>query len=212
MIIIHSCNSWDCCLIWNVLSRFSDRLDVSECINHKWLKEPTKEIILAVQTTTVANPEELKECTKPQEQTDDEVSSSSEEDKENSIHLPNNNNSPPVGAKLVLEKSLSISLFPDAPTTPKVCRKMLYDDDLKEIVKKYQTCESPQQKLAPPCCDDETSNDCLLCHKKIPSSKPSPLEIDFDKGIICWTCTNLFLLHEAFFDAPRVVTECGSIR
>ena len=139
------------------------------------------------------------ECTKSEEKPDDEVSSSDEEDKENSIHHPdnvdkpslaalNNNNSPPVGAKLVLEKSLSISLFPDAPTTPKVCRKMIYDDEdeFKEIVKKYQVSESPQQKLPPSsCCDDEASNDCLLCHKKISPSKTSSLELDFDKGIIC---------------------------
>lgn len=139
--------------------------------------------------------EELTECTKSEELA--EVPSDSEEDKENSIHHPDNfdkpsltiliNSSPPIGAKLVLEKSISISLFPDAPTTPKVCRKMLYDDedDLKEIVKKYQTSESPQQKFPAPCSDEEASNDGLLCHKKIPSSKPSSLEIDFDKGIIC---------------------------
>lgn len=29
-----------------------------------------------------------------------------------------------------LEKSASISLFPDAPTTPKVSRKMIYDDEV----------------------------------------------------------------------------------
>lgn len=73
--------------------------------------------------------------------------------------------------KLVLEKSSSISLFPAiAPTTPKVCRKMIYEDepDLKEIVKKYQTS----------CCDDESVADCLVCH---PSAMTPSLEID--KGI-----------------------------
>jgi hypothetical protein len=72
-------------------------------------------------------------------------------------------------AKLVLEKSSSISLFPAiAPTTPKVCRKMNYEDeaDLKEIVKKYQTT----------CCDGES--DCLVCHM---TAKAPSLELD--KGI-----------------------------
>lgn len=70
--------------------------------------------------------------------------------------------------KLVLEKSSSISLFPAiAPTTPKVCRKMIYEDeaDLKEIVKKYQTS----------CCgDDESVADCLVM------AQPS---LEIDKGI-----------------------------
>lgn len=72
-------------------------------------------------------------------------------------------------AKLVLEKSSSISLFPAiAPTTPKVCRKMIYEDeaDLKEIVKKYQTS----------CCDGES--DCLICH--MTAKAPS---LGLDKGI-----------------------------
>lgn len=76
-----------------------------------------------------------------------------------------------TATKLVLEKSSSISLFPAiAPTTPKVCRKMIYEDeaDLKEIVKKYQTS----------CCDDESVADCLVCH---PSAIAPSLEID--KGI-----------------------------
>lgn len=71
-------------------------------------------------------------------------------------------------AKMVLEKSTSISLFPAiAPTTPKVCRKMVYDDDadLKEIVKKYQAT----------CCNGES--DCLVCHV----AKPPSLQLD--KGI-----------------------------
>lgn len=172
----------------NLLSRFSDRLDVSECINHKWLAQtPTKEI-LSVQTANV-NPDESTECHKPEELSNEEESSTDEKDKENSSKpsdkiekLMFNHNSPP-GAKLVLEKSLSISLFPDAPTTPKVCRKMLYDDEdeLKEIVKKYQTTESPPKFQ--PCCDQGSSTNCLLCHPQKTTSKPSSLEID--KGIIC---------------------------
>lgn len=70
-------------------------------------------------------------------------------------------------AKLVLEKSL----FPDAPTTPKVCRKMIYEDEaeLKElIVKKYHTTKT--------CCDDGNVGECLVCHPKIPA-------LELDKGI-----------------------------
>jgi hypothetical protein len=161
---------------------FSDRLDVTECMNHKWLTtdptaitttptspEPSQDV-LAVQTTnvtitTIPSGEATVECGKFEEIVDDE------EDKENSAKK-SQQNTPPSVAKLVLEKSLSISLFPDAPTTPKVSRKMLYDDeeDLKEIVKKYQTSAA--------CCTSETSGECLLCH-------PPPPSLELDKGIIC---------------------------
>ena len=84
-----------------------------------------------------------------------------------SFHATNGTTTNLVSAtKLVLEKSSSISLFPAiAPTTPKVCRKMIFEDeaDLKEIVKKYQTS----------CCEDETVVDCLIA--------PS---LEIDKGII----------------------------
>lgn len=173
-----------------VLFLFSDRIDVSECMNHKWLAED----VLADERTQIVNPTSvIAECVKTddnEETDDDEVS---DEDKENSVNnsdkhpLTINQNSPSMGSKLILEKSLSISLFPDAPTTPKVCRKTLYDDEddlntqVKEIVKKYQTNES----YAPACCnkDKDTSNECLLCHPKSSSNKPPSLEID--KGIIC---------------------------
>ena len=126
-------------------------------MNHKWFSDqstPTQEV-LAVQTTNVTIMTipvgdvtiEVAEIIKSEEIVDNE------EDKENS-ESKSAQNTPPSVAKLVLEKSLSISLFPDAPTTPKVSRKMLYDDedDLKEIVKKYQNCIS------------ETSGDCLPPH------------------------------------------------
>jgi hypothetical protein len=153
-------------------------------MNHKWLASdaPSKDI-LAVQITNVTIPTEAEcECVKP----DEPAASDSlidEEDKENSLNQSENSDKSPstnfpssVGAKLVLEKSLSISLFPDAPTTPKVCRKMLYDDQddlnsqVKEIVKKYQTSEN--QTL-------ETPGD---CHPTTPTKPPT---IEIDKGIIC---------------------------
>jgi hypothetical protein len=62
----------------------------------------------------------------------------SDEDKENSVKTLENGDKEtsitaivqPYNTKLRLEKSSSISLFPDAPTTPKVSRKMLYDEEI----------------------------------------------------------------------------------
>lgn len=91
------------------------------------------------------------------------------------FHATTNGTTTTSATKLVLEKSSSISLFPAiAPTTPKVCRKMIYEDeaDLKEIVKKYQTS----------CCDDESVGDCLICQPPPPSSTMAP-SIEIDKGI-----------------------------
>lgn len=187
---------------------FSDRLDVSECMNHKWLAGDAKEqlsdafapeILLAVQTiTTDENTTSVPTENKSEDQLTDEMPpQASDEDKENSVrHSDNvdkspsmniNHSSPPIVAtKLVLDKSLSISLFPDAPTTPKVSRKMVFEDedDLKEIVKKYQTTEcQPQPPQAFPCCDRESSGECIFCKpQKTPAKPPS---IELDKGIIC---------------------------
>lgn len=97
---------------------------------------------------------------------------------------------PSLATKLVLEKSLSLSMFPDAPTTPKVCRKMIYDDEddlnsqVKEIVKKYQTNENQHnQQKRQACCNSETIGECVLCNSKSPTKKPPSLKLD--KGIIC---------------------------
>lgn len=175
-------------------------------MNHKWLNidnpqphKPHSSEVLVVQTSNVTiltmptesncTVVEIVELCKAEEI----VALNDEEDKENSDandkapSTINIHQSPSVAAKFVLEKSMSISLFPDAPTTPKVCRKMLYEDEddlntqVKEIVKKYQTSES-QQKL-PTCCNKETIGECLLCHPKSSSNKPPSLERD--KGIIC---------------------------
>lgn len=168
-------------------------------MNHKWLtddapsSEGTLEQILAVQTTNVTVTTisadnvttEVIECYKSEEIVKcDDV----EENKENSIKkfdAVEKLLSTPVSAKMVLEKALPKSLFPDAPTTPKVCRKMLYDDeeDLKEIVKKYQTNDSQQSPKLSSCCNSDNTGDCLLCHPKMKTNKPPSLELD--KGIIC---------------------------
>lgn len=209
------------------LSSYSDRLDVYECINHKWLKMDTPNIpqtILTVQTSNVTittNPADesvdVIKCTTTthvttQTNIDDNIltngtshhlhhhyhhhlNEDDEEDKENSRQITASitaltnveqetsvatisfHHNPSAGAKLVLEKS-SISLFPDAPTTPKVCRKTIYEDEanLKEIVKKYQSSTAQAQ-----CCGDDES-ECLVCHPKIPATKPLP-SLELDKGI-----------------------------
>lgn len=185
---------------------FSDRLDVSECMNHKWLAGDAKEQlsdgfapeILAVQTNTPDESENSTENKSDDQPTDETPPQASDEDKENSVCNSDNvdkspstninHNSPPiVAAKLVLDKSLSISLFPDAPTTPKVSRKMVFEDedDLKEIVKKYQTSENQPQtpSKAFPCCERESSGVCMFCNPQKPPVKPPSLELD--KGIIC---------------------------
>lgn len=182
-------------------------------MNHKWLAGDAKEQlsdafapeILAVPTTTpdesaASAPTEKKSDDQP---TDEMPPQASDEDKENSVcnsdnvdkspSMTINHNSPPsiVNAKLVLEKSLSISLFPDAPTTPKVSRKMVFEDEddlntqVKEIVKKYQTSESQPQPppQAFPCCERESSGICMFCNPQKAPVKPPSLELD--KGIIC---------------------------
>lgn len=163
-------------------------------MNHKWLTdEPAKEIeILAVPTTMPTENLTIKsedETPVSDEDKENSIKNSDNVDKSPSTNINHTNTTTNINnssAKLVLEKSHSISLFPDAPTTPKVCRKALYDDEddlktqVKEIVKKYQTSESQQQQHCP-CCGKETSGDCLICRPKNPSSKPPSL----DNGIIC---------------------------
>lgn len=220
-----------------------DRLDVFECLNHKWLKletpqqqlpapspqiltvqtsnvtivkNGTEESVNAIKCTTIvtqlnadninddddddyvvhADTERVNSKNDENKLTNGKYICVDKEDKENSrtIHehqdtttslamaiIPFHNGTTPANAtKLVLEKSSSISLFPDAPTTPKVCRKMIYEDEaeLKEIVKKYQT------NATAACCDDESSvvvSDCLVCHPNLSASNTTSLKLD--KGI-----------------------------
>lgn len=123
--------------------------------------------------------------------------------------------SPSSTTKLVLEKSSSIHIFPDAPTTPKVSRKTPYDETLsthvKDIVKKYQVLEQPpsnNNNINPSCtssigdkilmkdkitcctkysplCDNL---ECVVCHHSESlhlSTTKTTQEIEIDKGIIC---------------------------
>ena len=120
--------------------------------------------------------------------------------------------SPLSTTKLVLEKSSSIHIFPDAPTTPKVSRKTPYDETIsthvKDIVKKYQVLEQPTN-INPTCtssigdkknlikeitcctkysplCDNLK---CVVCHHSESlshlSTTKTTQEIEIDKGIIC---------------------------
>lgn len=192
----------------NLLIHFSDRLDVVQCLNHKWLadevnqNEERLQDILVEQTTNVivtTSPIDNKrtETSEYLKRVDGELKvEAPEEEKENSIikvaenepvTVSRHQTNPSLATKLVLEKSLSLSMFPDAPTTPKVCRKMIYDDEddlntqVKEIVKKYQTNENQQKRQA--CCNNETIGECVLCNSKPSTKKPPSLELD--KGIIC---------------------------
>jgi hypothetical protein len=113
----------------NISRRFSNRPNVHECLNHKWLTadevDSTPVINLNVTITTIPF--------------DADAFLNYDEDKENSVKTLENGDKETStitaivqhhNTKLRLEKSSSISLFPDAPTTPKVSRKMLYDEEM----------------------------------------------------------------------------------
>ncbi|CAO1302784.1 unnamed protein product [Diamesa serratosioi] len=236
-----------------------ERLDVFECLNHKWLQDdtplPIQEIlpqILSVQTNnrtveTLQNEsnafETINSSCKPsfttvkiindkaeveeddKENTAATVSCSEEKDcniihqqqqqqQQQQQHLQHNGIisaltttiSPLSTTKLVLEKSSSIHIFPDAPTTPKVSRKTPYDETIsthvKDIVKKYQVLEQPTNNN--PSCTSSSKKDitcctkysplcdnleCVVCHHSESlshlSTTKTTQEIEIDKGIIC---------------------------
>lgn len=135
---------------------------------------------------------------------EDEDSVDDEEEKENKSCLYENMNGNSTNTvKVVLEKSASTNfatIFPDAPTTPKVCRKAPYDDtvEVKEIVKKYHFDTSASEKSSANntdkiliednyCCSTYSpscnSLDCLVCNPDNPMHTKKSIEID--KGIIC---------------------------
>lgn len=116
---------------------FSNRPSVTECLNHKWLSSDVDDSpipILNVQNLNVTittipfdGPDAFLNFDEDKENA---VKSSENGDKETATitsivqhHIATTN------AKLRLEKSSSISLFPDAPTTPKVCRKAPCDEN-----------------------------------------------------------------------------------
>lgn len=120
-----------------LLDFFSKRPSVIECLNHKWLDEAANNIsstqpILNVQNLNVTI------TAIPLDNGSTDSFLIYDEDKENSVQALENGDKetstiPSIvqhhSTKLRLEKSSSISLFPDAPTTPKVCRKAPCDEN-----------------------------------------------------------------------------------
>lgn len=122
---------------------FSNRPSVVECLNHKWLT--TDAAAVDINSTAVLNVQNLNVTitTIPFDNVDESDSFLNfDEDKENSVKALENGDKETstitaivqhhiaaTNTKLRLEKSSSISLFPDAPTTPKVCRKAPCDEN-----------------------------------------------------------------------------------
>lgn len=117
---------------------FSNRPSVYECLQHKWLTNDTSPPILNVQNLNVTvtaiafNDSDIR---------DQHSFLNFDEDKENTVKALDNGEKETstitsivqhhiatANSKLRLEKSSSIALFPDAPTTPKVCRKAPCDE------------------------------------------------------------------------------------
>lgn len=124
---------------------YSIRPDVNECLNHKWLREDQISIInvqnLNVTITTIPldNVSFGSDAMSNDEEEDDDSRETSLEPLDNYDELENIENqkiSTIVQHHIArLEKSASISLFPDAPTTPKVSRretnlKIVYDEEV----------------------------------------------------------------------------------
>lgn len=144
---------YDFAILINFLLFFSNRPTVTECLNHKFLTTD-----LAVINTSEAislpifNVQNLN-VTITAIPFDNDISSdsdsylNSDEDKENSVKALDNGDKETAAitsivqqhiavtnTKLRLEKSSSISLFPDAPTTPKVCRKAPCDENTNSFL------------------------------------------------------------------------------
>jgi hypothetical protein len=124
-----------------ICRRFSNRPSVTECLNHKWLSEAPEDtqqcpIILNVQNLNVtitaipfdSDPEDEPDSFYDEDK-ENAVKSSENGDKETTITSIVQHHIAATNAKIRLEKSSSISLFPDAPTTPKVCRKAPCDEN-----------------------------------------------------------------------------------
>lgn len=125
-------------------------------------------------------------------------SDNDEEEKENISLLPENKNTSVKSASTNF-----VTIFPDAPTTPKVCRKAPYDEnvEVKDIVKKYnydsstaeksQTNNNPDKILIEEnfCCSTYSATtcnslDCLVCNPEN-NHMHTKKSIEIDKGIIC---------------------------
>ncbi len=202
-------------------------MNVYESLNHKWLKVDSPNdtlsslISLSEQSTIESHKnkrnncddsdvnvnlcdqpqddQEKKEITIKSASTTNILTCDQDEEKENKLCQLNSST---VVVKTVLEKSATVNfpIFPDAPTTPKVCRKAPYDDaEVKQIVKKYAPTSNPPCSTSAPtsnpekiliedsfCCSTFScckSLDCLVCNPDHHLHAKKSLEID--KGIIC---------------------------
>lgn len=135
-------------LLLQLLS-FSNRPSVTECLNHKWLTADNinTTTILDDNLSPIINVQSINVTITTIPFSSDNSSDSDsflnfDEDKENSVNALENGEKETstitaivqhhiaaANTKLRLEKSSSISLFPDAPTTPKVCRKAPCDEN-----------------------------------------------------------------------------------
>lgn len=119
---------------------FSDRPDVSECLNHKWLTEDESfsPVIQSLNVTITAIPldsDSSNSFLQFDEDKENSVKSLENGEKETSISsIVQHHITAAASTKLRLEKSSSISLFPDAPTIPKVCRKAPCDEKPKNFL------------------------------------------------------------------------------
>ncbi|XP_059618047.1 death-associated protein kinase related [Phlebotomus argentipes] len=109
-----------------------DRMSAAECLEHKWLKEPQPSRYLSDPATAEATEEEEEE--EEEEESDD---SDTSDNKENVACATNK---PEMEPKILILSHHQATLFPDAPTTPKVSRKAPPDSppSVKALVKKFQ--------------------------------------------------------------------------
>lgn len=169
---------------------------MDECFQHKWLSDDDNNLEITPK---------IRDIVEADENTAEDVTEE-EENKENSEMFANQPTTPLPAlnvnvAKVQLEKSLSMSIFPEcAPTSPKVSRKAPDDDEddintqVKEIVKKYQVAEGQAKQLSSvTCCESSTTSDCIICCQQesdtsglvdIKSTTSSAIELN-NKEIAC---------------------------
>lgn len=206
-----------------MLSHCSDRLSVDECFQHKWLSDSSASddsndiVEIKLEITPPATTPNIH--VEADENTADDVTE--EENKENSEVFANQPTMPAAAmnvnvAKVQLEKSLSMSIFPEcAPTSPKVSRKALDDDEddintqVKEIVKKYQVCEGQPKLMTSACCESTTSECIICCEQESDVSGlvdiKSTSSIELNKEIACWCRSFFFFVVTEFASSPSHV-------
>uniref|UniRef100_A0A1B0CYE9 Uncharacterized protein n=1 Tax=Phlebotomus papatasi TaxID=29031 RepID=A0A1B0CYE9_PHLPP len=124
-----------------------DRMSAAECLEHKWLKEDSPSRYLSESVTEnagVLDRDGEEEEEEEEEDEEEEVESDTSENKEN-VACATNKSSDHESVStcekiLILSHHQQATLFPDAPTTPKVSRKAPPDSppSVKALVKKFQ--------------------------------------------------------------------------